>query len=185
MRKRCPPCAPNWRRVTAARHERHNMKKARSCDRAFFIRHRVSRNAVRCCGEEDGLWRKNKEPPAEAGGFARAGACKDVAEAVSLDRKHPQKGGSDSEPPRGRLQPSRRAERALFVAFCGKGGARERADGFFFAKGKKEVGAKRTLLRRGWAGWIRTSGMTESKSVALPLGDSPLWKNGKPAFAVF
>ena len=26
----------------------------------------------------------------------------------------------------------------------------------------------------GWAGWIRTIGMTESKSVALPLGDSPL-----------
>ena len=28
----------------------------------------------------------------------------------------------------------------------------------------------------GWAGWIRTSGMTESKSVALPLGDSPISK---------
>ena len=25
----------------------------------------------------------------------------------------------------------------------------------------------------GWTGWIRTSGMTESKSVALPLGDGP------------
>ena len=25
----------------------------------------------------------------------------------------------------------------------------------------------------GWAGWIRTSGMQESKSCALPLGDSP------------
>ena len=37
----------------------------------------------------------------------------------------------------------------------------------------------------GWAGWIRTSGMTESKSVALPLGDSPLYKNGKQKFAVF
>ncbi len=35
------------------------------------------------------------------------------------------------------------------VPFCGKGGARERADGFFFAVGKKEAGAKRTLLRRG------------------------------------
>ena len=35
----------------------------------------------------------------------------------------------------------------------------------------------------GWASWIRTSGMTESKSVALPLGDSPAnkkmgWKMG-------
>ncbi len=26
----------------------------------------------------------------------------------------------------------------------------------------------------GWASGIRTCGMTESKSVALPLGDSPL-----------
>ena len=25
----------------------------------------------------------------------------------------------------------------------------------------------------GWGSWIRTSGMTESKSVALPLGDTP------------
>lgn len=30
-------------------------------------------------------------------------------------------------------------------------------------------------LPGGWAGWIRTSGMTESKSVALPLGDSPIF----------
>ena len=30
-----------------------------------------------------------------------------------------------------------------------KGGARERADGVFFAVGIKDVGAKRTLLRRG------------------------------------
>ena len=42
------------------------------------------------------------------------------------------------------------------VPFCGKGGARERADGFFFAKGKKEAGAKRTLLRRGAADGGRT-----------------------------
>ena len=28
----------------------------------------------------------------------------------------------------------------------------------------------------GWAGGIRTHGMTESKSVALPLGDSPIWQ---------
>ena len=41
-------------------------------------------------------------------------------------------------------------------AFCGKGGARERGDGGFIAadasaKSKKDVGAKRTLLRRGGA----------------------------------
>ena len=42
------------------------------------------------------------------------------------------------------------------VPFCGKGGARERADGFFFAKGKKEAGAKRTLLRRGRGGQFRS-----------------------------
>ena len=28
----------------------------------------------------------------------------------------------------------------------------------------------------GWASWIRTSEMTESKSVALPLGYSPIFK---------
>ena len=39
---------------------------------------------------------------------------------------------------------------------------------------KKSEQAIQSLLRRGWAGWIRTSGMTESKSVALPLGDSPI-----------
>ena len=42
-------------------------------------------------------------------------------------------------------------------AFCGKGGARERGDGGFFAadasaRSKKDVGAKRTLLRRGGLG---------------------------------
>ena len=31
-------------------------------------------------------------------------------------------------------------------------------------------------LAAGWAGGIRTHGMTESKSVALPLGDSPVWR---------
>lgn len=31
-------------------------------------------------------------------------------------------------------------------------------------------------LSPGWAGGIRTHGMTESKSVALPLGDSPVWR---------
>ena len=33
----------------------------------------------------------------------------------------------------------------------------------------------------GWASWIRTSGMTESKSVALPLGDGPVLQSGKSA----
>ncbi len=32
------------------------------------------------------------------------------------------------------------------------------------------------LSLHGWAGGIRTHGMTESKSVALPLGDSPIWE---------
>ena len=41
-------------------------------------------------------------------------------------------------------------------------------------------------LLAGWASWIRTSGMRESKSRALPLGDGPLLQNGKSAceFAV-
>ena len=30
-----------------------------------------------------------------------------------------------------------------------------------------------SLFIYGWDGWIRTIGMTESKSVALPLGDIP------------
>ena len=40
---------------------------------------------------------------------------------ISLDCNHPQKGGSESEPSRGRLQPSRRAERALLRKRRGKG----------------------------------------------------------------
>ena len=34
----------------------------------------------------------------------------------------------------------------------------------------------RSRLATGWARWIRTTGMTESKSVALPLGYSPIVK---------
>ena len=30
-------------------------------------------------------------------------------------------------------------------------------------------------LLAGWASWIRTSGMRESKSRALPLGYTPIW----------
>ena len=41
------------------------------------------------------------------------------------------------------------------VPFCGKRGARERADDFFFAAGKKEAGAKRTLLQRDIVGRFR------------------------------
>ena len=29
----------------------------------------------------------------------------------------------------------------------------------------------------GWGSWIRTNGMQESKSCALPLGDTPINKN--------
>lgn len=39
---------------------------------------------------------------------------------------------------------------------------------------KRECATCVQLLAGGWAGWIRTIGMTESKSVALPLGYSPL-----------
>ena len=42
----------------------------------------------------------------------------------SWDRKHPQKGGGDSVPSRGRLQPSRQAERALLRKKRGKGAGR-------------------------------------------------------------
>lgn len=35
----------------------------------------------------------------------------------------------------------------------------------------------RALGQNGWAGWIRTIGMTESKSAALPLGYNPLWES--------
>ena len=37
-------------------------------------------------------------------------------------------------------------------------------------------------LFRGWASWIRTSAMTESKSVALPLGDGPV-RQERPTLA--
>ena len=47
------------------------------------------------------------------------------------------------------------------VPFCGEGGAGERTDGFFFAKGKKEAGAKRTLLRRGRGGQFRSPALTK------------------------
>ena len=60
------------------------------------------------------------------------------------------------------------------ATFCGKGGGERRVCALIFTK--KSEQAIQSLLRRGWAGWIRTSGMTESKSVALPLGDSPISK---------
>ena len=41
---------------------------------------------------------------------------------------------------------------------------------------KKKTRGKRIAHRGfGWDGWIRTSEMTESKSVALPLGDGPIY----------
>ena len=60
------------------------------------------------------------------------------------------------------------------VPFCGKGGARERADGFFFAVGKKEAGAKRTLLRRGRSGGIRTHGIMLPKHARYQLRYTPM-----------
>ena len=52
--------------------------------------------------------------------------------------------------------------------FCGKGGTKERADGFFSAAGKKEAGAKRTLLRHG-AGY-------EARTRYLHLGKVALYQ---------
>ena len=40
---------------------------------------------------------------------------------------------------------------------------------------RKKDFAKRKVLFSGWAGGIRTHEVTESKSVALPLGDSPIF----------
>lgn len=40
-----------------------------------------------------------------------------------------------------------------------------------------QIKNRRKCVIFGWSSWIRTSGMTESKSVALPLGYTP--KNGK------
>ena len=40
---------------------------------------------------------------------------------------------------------------------------------------EKKDFAKRKVLFSGWAGGIRTHEVTESKSVALPLGDSPIF----------
>ena len=63
------------------------------------------------------------------------------------------------------------------VTFYEEGGAAAwaRSD---FSKEKSEQALYR-LLRRGWAGGIRTCGMPESKSGALPLGDSPKDPNMK------
>ncbi len=33
-------------------------------------------------------------------------------------------------------------------------------------------------LKIGWGGWVRTSGMPESKSGALPLGYTPIYGGG-------
>ncbi len=68
-----------------------------------------------------------------------------------MSRTKPQKGGSDCEPPRGRLQPSRRAERGFLRKKEEQGSGRMT---LFETAGKKSVGAKRTLLRRGGEGGI-------------------------------
>ncbi len=41
-------------------------------------------------------------------------------------------------------------------------------------KNKKRGMQNAYLVLFGWSSWIRTSGMTESKSVALPLGYTPI-----------
>ena len=80
-------------------------------------------------------------------------------------------GGAHCEAPRKR--PS---------AFVGKGGARERADGVFLPRAKKDVEAKRTLLRRGGGGWIRTTEGEASRFTVCPLwplGYSSVFSFGK------
>jgi hypothetical protein len=37
-----------------------------------------------------------------------------------------------------------------------------------------QIKNRRKCVIFGWSSWIRTSGMTESKSVALPLGYTPI-----------
>ena len=43
---------------------------------------------------------------------------------------------------------------------------------------KKESERKLRSDSFGWGSWIRTNGMQESKSCALPLGDTPINTNG-------
>ena len=98
------------------------------------------------------------------GGFSdgRTPHCLDRRRVFSVRRVRP----GPSPAPRGAAaakgRKARRRRRARVYkraaaasgAFCGKGGARERGDGGFFAadasaRSKKDVGAKRTLHRRG------------------------------------
>ena len=44
---------------------------------------------------------------------------------------------------------------------------------------EKRTLQKRKVLFSGWAGGIRTHEVTESKSVALPLGDSPIFDTSR------
>ena len=60
---------------------------------------------------------------------------------MEFELSNSQKAGNDSEPS---------------VTFYERGGARARAYGLFSAADKKYVGAKRTLLRHGGRGGIRT-----------------------------
>ena len=48
--------------------------------------------------------------------------------------------------------------------------AQEDEDGFIYL-----VDRKKDVIISGWGGRIRTFGMTESESVALPLGDTPMF----------
>ena len=77
---------------------------------------------------------------------------------------------------RARLQASRRAERDLFR----EGGARERhTRRLFVPKAKKNVGAKRTLLRRGAGGGGRTRTSlrtTDFESVSSASSNTPAYK---------
>ena len=56
-------------------------------------------------------------------------------------------------------------QRRRHVTFCGKGGARKRADVFL----AKKNGTKRTLLRRGSSSWAATRALALAACLACPI----------------
>ena len=101
----------------------------------------------------------------------QSGLCSDAARVFPVRHAHPAPSPAPQGAAAAKGRKARRRRRARVYkraaaasgAFCGKGGARERGDGGFFAadasaKSKKDAGAKRTLLRRGarFSGAART-----------------------------
>ena len=112
----------------------------------------------------------------------QSGLCSDVARVfpVRHARSAPSPAPRGAAAAKGRKARRRRRARvykraaAASGAFCGKGGVRERGDGGFLrqmqsAKSKKDVGAKRTLLRRGAPGRIRTCDLPVRSRALYPL----------------